>query len=77
MTLKEMSASYDESAAMLSRILRRLRRQLRNSGDAAERHTLRCRIKVLRDVLTQTRELAQLTAHYYERGYWRNEKYTL
>ena len=23
------------------------------------------------------RELAQLTAHYYERGYWRNEKYTL
>ena len=77
MTLKEMSASYDESAAMLSRILRRLRRQLRNSGDAAERHTLSCRIKVLRNVLTQTRELAQLTAHYYERGYWRNEKYTL
>jgi hypothetical protein len=28
-------------------------------------------------MLTQMNELAELTAHYYERGYWRNAKYTL
>ena len=77
MTLKEMSVCYSESAAMLSAILRRLRAQLRICEDEAERFSLRFRIDVLSDVLTQTRELAQLTAHYYERGFWRNEKYTL
>ena len=25
----------------------------------------------------QMNELADLTAHYYDRGYWRNEKYTV
>ena len=77
MTLREMSACYEASAAVLSGILRELRARLRSSRDEAERFTLRCRIGVLSEVLTQTRELAQLTAHYYERGYWRNEKYTL
>ena len=77
MTLREMSACYAESAAMLTRILRTLRARMQNSTDEAERFTLRCRIAVLSEVLTQTRELEQLTAHYYDRGYWRNEKYTL
>ena len=72
-----MSACYEESAALLQAILRELRGRLRSSRDEAERFTLCCRISVLSEVLTQTRELAQLTAHYYERGYWRNEKYTL
>lgn len=27
--------------------------------------------------ITVLRELAELTRHYYERGYYRNEKYTL
>ena len=77
MTLLEMSACYAESAAALSDILRGLRAQLRSSEDEAERFTLRFRISLLANVLTQTRELAQLTAHYYDRGYWRNENYTL
>ena len=77
MTLLEMSAWYAESAAVLSAILRSLRAQLRGSEDEAERFSLRCRINLLSEVLTQTRELAQLTAHYYDRGYWRNENYTL
>lgn len=31
----------------------------------------------LTPILTQMNELAELTAHYYDRGYWRSEKYTV
>ena len=77
MTLREMSARYAESAAMLSRLLKELRAGLRACPDEDERLRLRFRIGVLSEVLTQTRELAELTAHYYDRGFWHNEKYTL
>ena len=77
MTLREMSASYAESAARLSAILRELRAQLRVCTDEAERFRLQQRISLFCEVLTQTRDLTKLTAHYYERGFWRNEKYTL
>jgi hypothetical protein len=35
------------------------------------------RIAELTPMLTQMNELAELTAHYYDKGYYRNEKYTL
>lgn len=76
-TLQEMSREYVASAQLLSARLRVLRAKLRQSTDPEEIWRLRQRIAVLSEVLTQTRELAQLTAHYYERGFWRNEKYTL
>ena len=38
---------------------------------------LQRRIGELTELLRQTNELEALTAHYYERGYTRNEKYTL
>ena len=77
MTLLEMSECYAESATLLSDLLRKYRARLLRSENAAERSALRLRISMLNQALTQTRELAQLTAHYYDRGYWRNEKYTL
>ena len=77
MTLQEMSAEYRETAALLSALLRPLRAALRECGDPDERLRLRHRIHVLTTVLTQTNELAELTERYYERGYWRSEKYTL
>ena len=77
MNLAEMSLEYTQSARKLSACLRPLRAQLRVTEDAEERFQLKQRILVLTQVLTQTRELAELTAHYYERGFWRNEKYTL
>lgn len=77
MTLQEMSAEYRACARELSALLRPLRSQLRESADPDERLRLRHRIHVITVVLTQTRELAELTERYYERGYWRNEKYTL
>ena len=77
MTLKEMSACYAHDAKMLSAVLRPLRERYRLSRDPEERFFLKQRIQLLTQVLTQTRELAFLTERYYERGVWRNEKYTL
>lgn len=76
-TLLEMSREYKDTALKISALLRPLRAQYRSSKDPEERFWLKQRIAILTQVLTQTNELAQLTAHYYERGYWRNEKYTL
>ena len=68
MTLLEMSALYAESAAALRRRIGELRQAARE---------LRRRITELTPLLQETRELAALTAHYYDRSYHRHERYTL
>ena len=77
MTLKELSAAYDDSASLLRRRIWYLRTELNMATDPEERWKLKQRIAELTPMLTQMNELADLTAHYYERGYWRNEKYTV
>ena len=77
MTLREMSREYEKSAALLRARLRQLRQELAVAEDAEDIWHLKRRIAELTPMLTQMNELADLTAHYYERGYWRSEKYTL
>ena len=77
MTLLELSAEYQASADLLRNRLRALRRQLRQTEDPAVCFALQRRISLLTELLRQTNELTELTKRYYERGYWRNEKYTL
>lgn len=77
MTLAELSAGYQESARLLSRRMKELRKAIRQTDDPEEQWRLQRRIAELTPILTQMNELADLTAHYYEKGYWRNEKYTL
>jgi hypothetical protein len=77
MTLTELSVSYEASAVLLRVRLRDLRRALAASRDPEEIWHLKRRIAELTPILTQMNELAELTAHYYDRGYWRNEKYTV
>ena len=77
MTLAELSTLYEASAVLLRERLKLLRSQVRESSDPEEQWHLRRRIAELTPILTQTNELAELTARYYERGYWRNEKYTV
>ena len=77
MSLTELSRSYEESARLLRERLALLRRQLRETADPEERWHLKRRIAELTPMLTQMNELAELTAHYYDRGYWRNEAYTV
>ena len=76
-SLAEMSEEYEASAALLRARLYTLRRQLEQSDDAEEIWHLKRRIAELTPMLTQMNELAELTAHYYDRGYYRSEKYTL
>ena len=77
MTLQEMSKDYEASAALLRARLRLLRQELAAATDPEEIWHIKRRIAELTPMLTQMNELADLTAHYYERGYYRSEKYTL
>jgi len=75
--LAEMSREYRESARLLQERLRLLRQMLARTDDPEEIWHIKRRIAELTPMLTQMNELADLTEHYYERGYWRSEKYTL
>ena len=77
MTLRELSPAYRASAELLARRIRELQRSARATDDPVEKWHLRRRIAELRPMLEQTLELAELTEHYYDRGYWLSEKYTV
>ena len=77
MTLEELSRCYEEAAVPLRNRLRELRIALAETGDPEEIWHIKRRIAELTPMLTQMNELAELTAHYYDRGYYRSEKYTL
>ena len=77
MTLKELSLCYEAAAVPLRARLRQLRQALQQTDDPEEIWRLKRRIGELTPMLTQMNELAELTANYYERGYWRSEKYTV
>ena len=77
MTLKQMSQEYEESAVLLRGRLRQLRQALAATADPEEIWHLKRRIAELTPMLTQMNELKELTEHYYDRGYYRSEKYTL
>ena len=77
MTLQELSKCYEEAAVPLRARLRELRILLAQAEDPEEIWHIKRRIAELTPMLTQMNELAELTAHYYDRGYYRSEKYTL
>lgn len=77
MTLKELSMGYREAAGMLRERLRLLRQRKKIVTDQEELWHIQREIAELTPILTQMNELAELTEHYYEKGYWRDEKYTL
>ena len=77
MTLTELSVEYDRQAQLLRARIRLLRYVSPPPEDAEARAILLDRLRTLEAMARQARELADLTRHYYERGYWRNEKYTL
>ncbi len=77
MTLKEISRDYEYAATLLRSRLAQLRRQMAAETDPEAIWHLKRRILELTPILTQMNELAELCAHYYDRGYYRSEKYTL
>ena len=77
MTLADLAPGYEAAAELLRRRLAYLRRELQKAQTAEEIFRLKRRIAELSPMLTEMNELAELTAHYYDRGYYRSEKYTL
>ncbi len=77
MTLTELSECYEAAAVPLRARLRELRFMLAAAEDPEEVWHIKRRIAELTPMLTQMNELAELTAHYYDRGYYRSEKYTV
>ena len=77
MTLLELSQQYAHSAHLLRMRIRTLRQMARAAEDEETRQQLRRRISDLQPMLSQCRQLQLLTAHYYERSFHRNERYTL
>ena len=75
--LKELSRGYREAAQPLRQRLRMLRQLLEQAEDPEQIWHIKRRIAELTPMLTQMNELADLTEHYYDRGYWRSEKYTV
>ena len=76
MTLEELSETYREAAKPLRDRLKQLRMELVTETNPQTVCCLKSRIAQMAPILTQLNELADLTEHYYDRGYWRNEKYT-
>ena len=76
MTLLELSGEYRASAAALRERVLLLEHRLRGA-DGDGRRLLEGRIRLLRAMGREARELAVLCERYYERGYCRNGKYTL
>ncbi len=76
MTLYQMSYVYREDALRFRMRITVLREQAR-TAEGEDKLRLKRRILELQQLLRPSRELADLTRHYYERGYYRNERYTL
>ena len=77
MTLLEMSVYYADSAALIRTRMAELRAAERAAEDPAAARRLRLRLDTLRPLLREMRELAVLTARYYDRSYHKHENYTL
>ncbi len=77
MTLLEISRDYEHAADLLRRRLQQLRKEMAAAQDPEVIWHLKRRILALEPMMTQMNELAQLCAHYYDRGYYRDEKYCL
>ena len=77
MTLLEMSVDYADSAALIRTRMAELKAAERAETDPQAVRRLQLRIETLRPLLREMRELAVLTARYYDRSYHKHEKYTL
>lgn len=77
MTMRELSLEYRAHADALKARIAELRRLLPELTDEGQQRLMEDRIRMLTTMWREARDLAVLTEHYYERGYHRNEHYTL
>lgn len=77
MTLAEMSVQYRQQARVLRGRIEELRQTRARTKEIWKREELSGRILQLESLWRETRALAVLLEHYYDRGYRRNGHYTL
>lgn len=77
MTLLEMSKEYRAQSEVLRARILELQLLWSRSRNEKLRQTLAERIRVLTVMRREAREIAVICERYYERGYRRNERYTL
>ena len=77
MSLRELSVQYRVAAEAIHGRITELRGLERTEQDPDALFRLRRRIEALMPLWREARELAGLTARYYDRSYHKNEKYTL
>ena len=75
MTLLEMSRQYTADAQALSNRIRQLQALASTTADPTQKQQLLQRIADLQPLLRQSRQLAQITAHYYDRGYTKHAQH--
>lgn len=77
MTLQQLSPQYAAGALAIHERIQQLTAQMHLSDDPAEIRQLDHRINELRPLERQTKELANLTARYYDRRYHPYAQYTI
>ena len=77
MTLYQMSFVYREDAVRFQMRITALQQKAKAATTREEAQQLTQRIADLKMLARQSRELAELTQHYYERGYFCDKRYTL
>ena len=77
MTLLELSQQYQSEADALQLRILDLQLLWAQTRNDRLRSALADRIRILTAMRRQARELSLLCEHYYERGYRRNEYYTI
>ncbi|WP_312940208.1 hypothetical protein [Oscillibacter sp.] len=75
MKLVEMSVTYRVGAEALRQRIWELKQTRQGQSDPEEIFRLTRRIAELEPLLREARELTAVTAHYYEKGYHKDEKY--
>ena len=77
MTLYQMSFVYREDAVRFRMRITALQQKAKAATTSEEAQQLARRIADLQMLARQSRELAELTQHYYERGYYCDKRYTI
>ena len=75
--LQQLSLQYEQEARVLRQRMEQLRLRSGQTKDPEEARRLLRRVRDLEPLQRQSRQLAELTGRYYERGYRRNAQYTL
>ena len=77
MRLEELALEYRAEAAVLKARILLLEEEQRHEPDQARRRALEHRLRPLREMARDLRDVAVLCERYYERGYRRNGRYTI